>query len=137
MGECKTKAIQTNLGTFSHNLAYPGIIQAYSGIFRTLCYPAIFKTVVCPEPWNIQNEKHIQNLGIFTTLIHSEPRYIQNYLLTYLSWLSHLSTISAGWACHGCLQCISPFGSIIYHGRIFTNYNYFRKAFPVEINILR
>ena len=36
MGKCKTKAIQTNLGTFRHNQTYPGIIQAYPGIFGTL-----------------------------------------------------------------------------------------------------
>ena len=29
MGECKTKAVQTNLGTFRHNQTYPGIIQVY------------------------------------------------------------------------------------------------------------
>ena len=50
MDEYKAKAIQTNLGIFKHNQTYPGIIQAYLGIFGTLCYPAIFKTVVCPEP---------------------------------------------------------------------------------------
>ena len=72
MGECKTKAIQKNLGTFRHNQTYPEIIQEYSGIFRTLCYPDIFKTVVYPEP------EHIQNLGIFITLEYSEPHYIQN-----------------------------------------------------------
>ena len=49
MGECKAKAIQTNLGTFKHNQTYPGIIQTCSGIFRTLCYPDVFKTVVYPE----------------------------------------------------------------------------------------
>ena len=38
--------------------AYPGIIQAYSGIFRTLCNP-----------------------GIFTTLVYSEHRYIQNAVI--------------------------------------------------------
>ena len=27
MGKRKTKAIQTDLGTFRHNQAYPGIIQ--------------------------------------------------------------------------------------------------------------
>ena len=37
MGECKAKATQTNLGIFRHNQTYPGIIQAYLGIFRTLC----------------------------------------------------------------------------------------------------
>ena len=36
IGKCKTKVIQTDLGTFRQNQAYPGIIQAYSGIFRTL-----------------------------------------------------------------------------------------------------
>ena len=50
MGKCKTKAIQTNLGTLKHNQTYPGIIEAYSDIFRTLCYPDTFKTVVYPEP---------------------------------------------------------------------------------------
>ena len=46
----KAKAIQTNLGTFRHNQVYPGIIQAYSGILKTLCNLAIFRTVVYLEP---------------------------------------------------------------------------------------
>ena len=50
MSECKAKVIRTNLGTFRHNQAYLGIIQAYSGIFRTLSYPDIFQTVVYPKP---------------------------------------------------------------------------------------
>ena len=41
MGECKAKAIQTDLGTFRHNQTYLVIIQ---GIFRALSYPDIFKT---------------------------------------------------------------------------------------------
>ena len=45
MIECKTKDIQTNLGTFKHKQTYPGTIQTYSGIIRTLCYPDIFKNV--------------------------------------------------------------------------------------------
>ena len=50
MGECKKKAIQANLVTMTHNQTYTGTIQAYSGIFKTLCYPDIFKTLVYPEP---------------------------------------------------------------------------------------
>ena len=38
MGKCKTKAIQTDLGIFRHNQAYPGIIQAYSKLCVTLAY---------------------------------------------------------------------------------------------------
>ena len=38
MGKCKTKAIQTDLATFRHNQAYPGIIQAYSKPCVTLAY---------------------------------------------------------------------------------------------------
>ena len=56
MGKCKTRAIQTDLGTFRHNQAYskPCVNLAYS------------------EPWyihnpDIQNQKHIQNCGIFKT----------------------------------------------------------------------
>ena len=36
------KAIPTTLGTFRHNQAYLGIIQTYSGIFRTFCNSGIF-----------------------------------------------------------------------------------------------
>ena len=50
MGKCKRKAIRTDLGTFRDNRAYPGIIQAYSGIFKTLGNSGIFRTVVYPEP---------------------------------------------------------------------------------------
>ena len=50
MGKCKTKDIQEDLGIFRHNQAYPGIIQVYSGILRTLCNPGIFREVVYPEP---------------------------------------------------------------------------------------
>ena len=49
MGKLKKKAIQTNLGTFRQNQAYPGIIQAYTGIFKTLCNPDIFRTVAFRE----------------------------------------------------------------------------------------
>ena len=76
MGECKTKAIQTNLGTFRHNQTYPGIIQAYSCIFRTLYYPDMFKTVVCPEPLTYSEPEaysqllYIQNPATFRTLAY-------------------------------------------------------------------
>ena len=66
------------MGEFRHNQTYPGIIQAYSGIIRTLCYPDMFKTVVYPEPLHVQNLQHIQKPGIFGTLVYSEPCYIQN-----------------------------------------------------------
>ena len=72
MGECKTKAIQTNLGTFRHNQAYPGIIEVYSGIFRALCYHDIFETVV------YQNPDIFRTRSIFTTLVYSEPPQIQS-----------------------------------------------------------
>ena len=49
MSKCKTKATQTNSGTFRDNQTYPGIIPEYLGIFGTLCYPDIFRTVVYPE----------------------------------------------------------------------------------------
>ena len=39
------EAIQTDLGIFRHNQAYPGIIQTCSGIFKTFCNPGIFRTV--------------------------------------------------------------------------------------------
>ena len=63
---------------FSHNLTYPEDIQAYSGIFRTLCYRNIFKncrisrTLTYSEPEAYSEPQHVQNL------VYSEPRYIPN-----------------------------------------------------------
>ena len=72
------KAIQADLGIFTHILAYSdifkhkqaysGIIWAYSGIIRTLCDPSIFRNLVYSKPWYIQNQKHIQSRGIFRTM---------------------------------------------------------------------
>ena len=55
-----------------HNQTYPGIIQVYSDIFRTLCYPNIFKTVVYREPETYSEPRHIHNVGIFRTLAYSK-----------------------------------------------------------------
>ena len=103
MGECKTKAIQTSLGTFCHNLTYPGIIQSYSGIFRTLCYPNIFKTGISRTLTHLQlkvysEPRHIYNPGIFRTQLYSERwhiqslRHIQNPV-THLRWSSQFITV--------------------------------------------
>ena len=56
MGKCKTKAIQKDLGTFRHNQAYPGIIQAYSEPCVILVYS---------EPLVYSEHRYIQNAGIF------------------------------------------------------------------------
>ena len=69
MGKSKTKAIQTNLGTFRHNQAYLGIFQAYSKPCVTLSYL---------ESWYIQNPNIFKVRNIFRTLIYLEPQYIQN-----------------------------------------------------------
>ena len=66
------------MGEFRLNQTYPGIIQAYSGIFRTMCYPDLIKTVVYPEPLHVQKLQHIQNAGIFRTLLYSECWQISN-----------------------------------------------------------
>ena len=57
MKKCKANAIQADLGIFyrysdilRHRKGYSGIIQAYSGIFRNLCNPGIFRTLVYSEP---------------------------------------------------------------------------------------
>ena len=66
MGKCKTKAIQTYWGSFRHNQAYPGIIQAYSKPYVTLEYS---------EPWYIQKHDIFRTRSIFKTL---QVWYIQN-----------------------------------------------------------
>ena len=72
MCKCKTKAIQTDLGTFKHNQTYPGIIQVYSGIFKTLCNPDIFRTVVYREPEAYSEPWHIYKPGIFRIPVYLE-----------------------------------------------------------------
>ena len=61
------KAIQTNLGAFSHNLAYPGIIQAY-------LEPCV--TLTNLKLWYIQNPNIFRSRSIFRTPAYSEPQYI-------------------------------------------------------------
>ena len=72
MGECKAKAIQTNLGTFRHNQTYLGIIQAYLEPCVTLTYLKLWYTLIYSEP------RHIHNHGTFRTLLYSERWHIQN-----------------------------------------------------------
>ena len=62
MGKCKTKAIQTDLGTFRHN-------QAYSKSYVNLAYY---------EPLYIQNSDIFKTRNIFWNLVRSEPGHIDN-----------------------------------------------------------
>ena len=61
MVKCKTKASQTDLGTFRYNQAYPGIILAYLKECVTLAYL---------EPWYIQNPDIFRTKSIFRTLAY-------------------------------------------------------------------
>ena len=88
MGKYKTKPIQTDVGTFMHipiyssifrhtrhKQTYSGIVQAYSEPCITLAYSgvlyiknpgifktrSIFRTMVYPKLWQIQNQRHIKN----------------------------------------------------------------------------
>ena len=63
-----------------HIQTYSGIksdiFWNYSGIFRILCDPAIFRILLYSEPWhiqNLQNQRHIQSPGTFRALPYSEP----------------------------------------------------------------
>ena len=85
------KAIQADLGIFTHIPTYSGIIRhirAYSGIIQAYSEPCvilvdselwyiqnsgifktrdIFKTLVYPKFWHIQNQRYIQNRGLLRT----------------------------------------------------------------------
>ena len=57
----------------SNNQAYSGIIQAYSGIFRALCNPSIFITLVYSELWHIQITFMLKTLTYSGPEANSEP----------------------------------------------------------------
>ena len=78
MGKCKAKAIQADLGTFSHNQGYAKFIQAYSGIFKALCNPGILRTVCMSrtltysEPKSSSQDWYSQKPRIFRMLAYSK-----------------------------------------------------------------
>ena len=93
-GKCEIKAIHKGLaiftlipvylGIFRHVPGYSGISKNYSGVFRILCNPSIFRNLIYSEPLLIQNQKHNQKPFILRNLVYSEPEvywehwYIQN-----------------------------------------------------------
>ena len=73
------KVIQTDLAT----QAYPEIVQTYSGIFKALCNPGIFRigisrTLTYSDAEAFSESWHIHNPGIFITPAYSECWHIQN-----------------------------------------------------------
>ena len=69
MGKYKTKAIQANLGIFTHIPAYSDISDIFKyiqnpGKFRTR---RVFRTLVYSETWLTQDP------GLFKNLAYSEP----------------------------------------------------------------
>ena len=74
MGKCKTKAIQTDLGTFRHN-------QAYSETCVNLAYS---------EPWYIQNPDIFKTRNICRTLVHSEPGILKTLAYSKLKAYSDI-----------------------------------------------
>ena len=56
----QNKVIQTDLGIFTHIMAYSGIFRNYSDIVIHIPNPVL--------PWRIQNP------GIFRNLAYSEPQ---------------------------------------------------------------
>ena len=74
MSKCKTKAIQTDLGTFRHNQAYPGTIQAYSEPCVTLTYLQLWyiQNLTYSEPEAYSEPRDINNPGLFRTPVYSE-----------------------------------------------------------------
>ena len=81
--------------SFRHNQSYPGIIQAYSDIFRIPCNPGvfrtrdIFRTLVYSKAWHSQYQRPIQKpvkdpwgcilqKQLMTTIIYTNYNYCCN-----------------------------------------------------------
>ena len=80
MGKCKTKAIQADLGIFTHVPAYSGtfrLVKPYSGILRHIhefsrhiqTYSGSYLTLAYAKPWYIQNPGMFRTRGIFNPII--------------------------------------------------------------------
>ena len=81
IGKCKSKAILVASGIFTNIPAYSSIVrhsQGYSGIRDIETYLESCVTLSYSEAWHIQNQRHIQNPGIFITLAYLKLWYIQN-----------------------------------------------------------
>ena len=59
IGTYKTKAIQVDLGIFWHIQLYSDIFRDYSGIFKTLHKPGLFRNRLFLEPCQIEIHRHI------------------------------------------------------------------------------
>ena len=108
MGKCKTKAIQTDLGSFRHSQAYPGILQAYSKPCVTMAHL---------ETWYIQNPDIFRTRSMFRTLVYSQPWHIQN--LGMFRTLEYSKSEADSEPCQ--TSTMKRFAKIV------NGYNYFRK----------
>ena len=63
---------QGNVNRFRHIQIQSGTLRNYSGISRTLCKPGIFLNIRTLEYSTIHNP------GTFSSLVYSEPWYMQN-----------------------------------------------------------
>ena len=114
-------------------------IQAHSGIIRHIqessrhiqAYLEPCVTLTYLKLWCVQNPEMFRRRSIFRTQAYSQLWYIQNpaifRMLAYLN-LTHIQNPVNIYD-----EALIIFKAII----IFTNYDYFRKACCVEVNILR
>ena len=121
MGKCKAKVIQTNLGIYS------GIIRHIQELFRHIqaysepCI-SLAQNHNTSRTLTYLFQKHIQNPGIFTTLIYSEPWYIENAGIFKIRGI--LITLST--------STMKRFAKVVNGYKICITYNYFR-----SISLLR
>ena len=120
-------------------------IQAYSGIFSTLCNPRLFTTYPYSEPWHIQNQR---TRGLFKALwnfdqTYSEPchrasfshivEYSEPYAtlafrtLPYLRKFTNIQNSDIFKARHICRELSQRF-KMEFFAKNVKNYNYFSKG---------
>ena len=80
MRKYRAKTIQADFGIFAHIAAFSDRFRhIQSDIIRHIqAYSEPCITLTYSEPWQIQNQRHIQNLDVFKTLAYPEPWFVQN-----------------------------------------------------------
>ena len=100
------------LHIYRHIQIYPDIFSQTTRHIQILVNPDIFKTLVYSEPWQIEYQRYIENLGIFRILASSQPEH--RYIYSEFWYIQNARIFRT-------LECVVKIFNILYE----INLNFF------------